>query len=243
MHRVRVSLALGLLLSAAPALAQDAPPPPASFEGSTEFSFVGTTGNASTRTIGAGTTLTFRPDSWTVVSKISFVRTEDRNTTKAQSLGLTTETDHALTTKINLFGRHEYRRDRFAGIDHRNALQGGVAIDAIEDTRQQLKLKAGVGYANEQRVTGADLSTAIGTAGFVYKLKLSATASFENEARSELSLQSGSDQRISNVASLSAALNSTLSMKLKHTTRWVKTPPPGFGKTDTITAIALVAKF
>ena len=39
------------------------------------------------------------------------------------------------------------------------------------------------------------------------------------------------------------AINKILSLKASHTLAYLNEPVPGFGKTDTITSIALVAKF
>ena len=55
-------------------LAQDPSPPaaPPSREGSVEFAFIGTTGNASTQTIGLGGELILRPGQWVVRSRGAF---------------------------------------------------------------------------------------------------------------------------------------------------------------------------
>lgn len=243
MEWISAGLLMMGLLGGGAQQAAPAPPPPPALEGSAEFSFVGTTGNASTRSVGAGLSLTGRHDAWTFTSKSAFIRTEDNNAVKAQSFSVASQAARALSPRLSLTARHEYKRDRFAGIQHRNTAQAGVSFDAYESAKHTLVLKGGAGYANEQRQAGTDLSTAIGTAGLAYKFVISATATFENEAATEFSLTDSRDQQLNNVASLAAQLNSTLSLKLKHTTRWVKTPVPGFRKTDTITAIALVAKF
>jgi putative salt-induced outer membrane protein YdiY len=48
---------------------------------------------------------------------------------------------------------------------------------------------------------------------------------------------------LNHVAAVTAKISTLLSLKVSHTTRFVNFPPPGFDKTDTITAVALVAKF
>jgi putative salt-induced outer membrane protein len=233
-------------LSGAPAQAAQAPappPPPPAFEGSAELSYVGTTGNSETQSLGAGTVLTFRPGEWTLTNKMAIVRNEDNGTVRAQSSSISTQAGRHVTPRLSVVGSHAWSRDRFAGIRNRNAVEGGLTFDAIATERHSLLLEGGVGYATEQRLTGADVSSAIGTSGAAYKLAISDTASFENEARAVFSLEDGRDQRLTNVASLSARLNSLLSLKATHTTRWVRRPAPGFKTTDMITAVALVAKF
>ncbi len=219
-----------------------APPPPA-FQGSAELSYVGTSGNSETRSLGAGTSLTFRPGEWTITNKASIVRNEDQGQIRAQSTGVTTQLGRHLTPTLSVVASHAYTRDRFAGINHRNTAEAGLSLEAVTTERHSLTLDAGVGYANERRRSGATLSTAIATSGVAYTLTLSDTASFNNQFQTVIALDDARDRRLSNVASLSARLNSLFSMRVKHTTRWVNAPVPGFRKTDTITAVALVAKF
>jgi putative salt-induced outer membrane protein YdiY len=56
-------------------------------------------------------------------------------------------------------------------------------------------------------------------------------------------LSDGNDWRAGNNATVSAKLTTVFSLKLSNTIRYVNDPVPGFLKTDTVTAIALVAKF
>lgn len=236
-------LVMAMVQAQAGAAQPAAPPPPPVVEGSAELSYVGTSGNSETQTLGAGTTLTLRPGAWTITNKASLVRNEDRGQVRAQSTLIETQVGRHLAPTLSLVVRHGYSRDRFAGINHRNTADVGLSLEAVATGRQTLTLDAGVGYASERRRSGANLSSAIATTGVAYKLTVSSTATFENTAQAVFSLEEGRDRRVTNVASLSARLNAILSMKVTHTTRWVKSPVPGFRKTDTITGVALVAKF
>jgi putative salt-induced outer membrane protein len=218
-------------------------PPPPGFEGSAELSYVGTSGNSDTRSLGAGTSLTFRPGEWTVTSKAAIVRNEDQGRVRAQSTSAVTQVGRHITPALSVVTSHAYTRDQFAGINHRHTAEAGLSLEAVKTARHHLTLDAGVGYANEQRRQGANISTAIATSGVIYKVSISSTATFDNQLQTVISLDDASDRRLANVASLSARLNSLFSMKVKHTTRWVNAPVPGFRKTDTITAVALVATF
>ena len=220
-----------------------APPPPPAFEGSAEFSYVGTSGNSDTRSLGMGSALIFRPAAWTITSKAALVRSEDSGVTKAQSTTISTQAERKVSDRYSVFGSHEYIRDRFAGISHRNTVEAGLAYAALRSARQHLDVEAGLGYANERRLAGANLSSAIGSATGTYKFALSDNATFENELHAVTSFSNGRDQRLTNAATLSATLTTVISLKVKHLTRWVRSPVPGFRKTDTTTAVALVAKF
>jgi putative salt-induced outer membrane protein len=219
------------------------PPPPPVVEGSAELSYVGTSGNSDTQSLGVGTTLTVRPGEWTLANKASFVRNSDRGQVRAQSALIETQVGRRLAPTLSLVGKHGYYRDRFAGINHRHTVDAGLSFEAVRNTRHTLTLDAGVGYANERRRAGGTVSGAIATTGVAYRLALSTTATLSNTATGVFSLADSRDRRATNVASLSARLTTLLSMKVTHTTRWVAVPVSGFKKTDTITAVALVAKF
>jgi ribosomal protein L3 glutamine methyltransferase len=69
-------------------------------------------------------------------------------------------------------------------------------------------------------------------------------ADISDDARFSVAVSDGgNDWRFANVASVNSKLNSFLSLKVSNTVRYVHAPAPTFETTDTITAIALVAKF
>lgn len=227
------------------AMAQVAPPPPPPprHEGSAEFSFISTSGNSSTQTVGLGGEYIFRPDRWTYRGKTVFVRNESEDELTAESLLFLFRAERTLTTRLSAFGEYGYLRDRFAGLEHRNQVLGGLSYKVLATARQTLSADAGIGYANEQRLVGEDLSSAIWNAGLGYTFKLSDTADITNDFRFSESLADAGDWRVANIAAVAAKLTSLLSLKLSNTVRYVHEPPESFDTTDTITAVALVVKF
>lgn len=219
------------------------PPPPPAHEGSAEFAFVSTTGNASTQTIGVSGEFIARPDAWTLKSKTAYVQNEADDELKARAFTTLLRASREVRPHLSFYGQYDYLRNSFAGILHRNAVEGGLSWQAVEPARQALRLDVGLGYANERRVTGDDLSNAVLTFGAAYKFKLSATAELSDDARAIFSLKDGDEWRADNIAALTAKLTTLLSLKVSNTIRFVNAPAFGFEKTDTVTAVALVAKF
>jgi putative salt-induced outer membrane protein len=236
-------IVLPVVAGAQPAAPPTAPPPPPRHEGSAEFSFIATTGNSSTQTMGLGGEYIFRPESWVYRTKTAYVRNESEDELTAESFVFLFRAERIVTDRLSLFGEYDYLRDRFAGIEHRNQLLGGVAYKLITLAPHLLVVDAGIGYANEQRTVGDDLSSAIWNAGVDYTLKLSPNAEVTNDFRFDQSLADAGDWRIANVAGVTAKLTTLLSLRFSHTVRYVHEPPPGFETTDTITAVALVARF
>jgi len=236
-----VPAVLAVLAQASQAQTPAAPPP--AREGSAEFAFVGTTGNSSTQTIGLGGELIFRPSPWETRAKVSYVRNESEDELKAQAFVLTVRAQRAIRPRLAGYGQYGYQRDRFAGIVNRNVVDAGLAYSALEQGPHKLIVDAGLGYANEQRVVGSDLSTATFGTGGLYTLKISSTADLSEEGRFVFSLSDSGDWRYGNAFAVTAKLTTLFSLKASNTLRYVHQPVQGFETTDAITAVALVAKF
>lgn len=219
------------------------PPPPPFREGSAEFAFVGTTGNASTQTIGVGGELIFRPDQWVFRQRTAFVRNESESELTAESFVYLFRAERILTPRLSAFGEYSYFKDRFAGVNHRNSLVGGLAYKFIDKTAHLLVLDAGLGYLNEQRLVPPDVSTATYAFGGAYRWKISETAEFTDEARFTGTFAKSDDWRVFQAAAVTARLTTLLSLKVSYAVRYQNAPVTGFKNTDTNTAIALVAKF
>jgi putative salt-induced outer membrane protein YdiY len=225
------------------ALAQAAPEPPPRHEGSAEFAYVATTGNTDTTTLGVAGEYLFRPSQWIFQWKTGYIRNEAEDVLSAEAFRFLFRTDRKITPRMSTFGLWNYLHDAFAGTDHRNVLAGGVSYQLVVPGAHELWVDGGIGYTNEQRLTGDDLSTAIALTGFRYKFKLSETAEITDDLGFEFSLSDNDDWRTANILSVTAKLTTLFSLKASYSLRHVGEPAPGFDKTDTITAVALVAKF
>ena len=240
-----------LLIGPRPALAQDAvppappppPPPPPRTEFAGDFAFVGTAGNSDTHSLGLGAEYIPRPQDWEIRSKIGYVRNDSDNELTAQSTAFLFRASHAVGHRLAYYGEYDFLRDRFAGIASRNDVVGGISYLFVDTPRQQFMGNIGLGYSNEQRLVGDDLSTAIWTTGENYRLKLSATAEFSDDFVFNEALSDAGDWRISQVAAVTAKLTSLFSLRVSNTVRYVHQPVDGFQSTDSITAISLVARF
>ena len=244
----KVLLLCALVCLPLPALAQApaapaAPPPPPTHEGTAEFAFVGTTGNASTQTIGLNGELIVRPEQWVITNKAAFIRNESESELTAQSFGYLFRAARTISPRLSAFGEYGYFRDEFAGIAHRNSLVGGVSYKIVDLPKHLFFADAGLGYINEQRLTGDDVSSATWSLGAGYKWKISETAEFTEDFRMTGLFADASDWRVLQAAAVTARLTKLFSLKVSNTVRYAHAPVPGFKDTDTNTSVALVAKF
>src|SRR5262245_33237483 len=219
------------------------PPPPPKHEATGEIAFVGTTGNASTSAFAVSGEDITRPTNWTIRNRVIFLRNESESTLTAKSFFYGFRGERVINKKLSAFGEYGYFQDRFAGVEHRNSVNGGLSFKLIETDRQQLSVDGLLGYLNEQRVTGDDIST--GTYGFGgnYKLKISPTATIEEDARYIGTFARAEDWRLVQAFSVTAQMTSLLSLKFSNVVRYNNFPAQTFKKTDTTTSVELVAKF
>jgi len=218
-------------------------PPPPRWETSGELSFVSTSGNTSTQTLGVHGDVTNRSGAWLSTGKVAFVRAETDGEENARSLGIDGRVSRDLTPRVGLFGHAGYLRDTFAGIEHRVGVDGGLTWTFVALEPHELALDAGVGYTHESRLEEADKSFATGTLALAYKWAITDTAEIANDAGFTANLQDGPDWRFTDTVSVSAALNRTLSLKVSYQVKHLNRPVPGFKKTDAIASAAIVVKF
>ena len=185
----------------------------------------------------------YRPSPWETKFKMSYVRNEAEDQLKAQALVLSFRAQRPIRPRLSGYGQYGYQRDRFAGILDRNAVEAGLAYSLLEQAPHTLIVDAGLGYANEQRLLGNNLSTATLGGGGLYALKISDTSALTEDGHFVFALSDGSDWRYTNAVALTAKVSTIFSLKLSNTIRYLNLPVVGFRNTDAVTAVALVAKF
>jgi len=241
MKYVRTLACVALVCVPSLALAQDPPPP--THEQTFEAAYVGVSGNASTRTIGLGADLISRPASWLFRNRVKFVRNESSDELIASALDFTSRTEEALNEKASLFVEYGFFRDRFAGVDRRNDINGGLALKVLRTGRQALNVDLGVGYLNEQRTAGDSVSNGDYLLGAGYKLTFSENAELSDDVRLTGIASQGDNWRIEQTVALTTRIARAFSLKVSNGIRYAALPPPGFKKIDSVTAVTLVAKF
>jgi putative salt-induced outer membrane protein len=245
LRSVFVLMTLLALLAPAVTFAQaTAPPPtPPRQEGTAELAFVGTTGNTSTSTFSAGAEHIFRPTGWLIKNRAQKIRGKSAGIVTAETLLYGFRGEKSINARVSAFGDYGYYQDEPAGIRHRHGVTGGLAFKIIDRARQTLGADVGAGYLNEKRIAGADLASATWAGGTSYKLKLSDTSEITDDIRLLGLFDDADDWRATHALALTARLTSVLSLKVSNIVRYANVPPPGFKRTDTTTAVALVASF
>ena len=108
------------------ALAQE-PEPADVWSGTAEVSFVSTSGNTDTRTLGVGGGIEYQPADWSGLAKITFIESEADDVVNARSFRALLQVSHPFSPRLEAYGRVGYLKDTFAGIDDRISSEGGIS--------------------------------------------------------------------------------------------------------------------
>ena len=201
------------------------------WSGTAEVSLIATSGNSDTRTFALGAEVTYDPGAWRWLGRISYLETDADDQLKARSESALVEMSRPLAERLEAYARGGYLRDLFAGIERRLTTEGGLAYMVIATDPQSLQLLAGFGFTREQRMVGDALS--LGTANATGRYRWAFVAD----------LNTGDNWRFTNEVAITAAVGARLSLKVSHKLSHLNRPVPGFRKTDTILAAAMVANF
>ncbi|MGA7615805.1 MAG: DUF481 domain-containing protein [Thermoanaerobaculia bacterium] len=242
-YRIATVAVVVLLAFPLSSMGADEEKPKPLWSGTAELSYVSTSGNTKTQTVGTATGVHYRPGAWDTQLEASFVRSESDGEEKARTLTAMLGAARTIHNRLRGFGEIDYLKNRFAGINQRISEDVGVAYQVVSTDSNDLSINAGIGHTREDRIEGEDQSYANGRGGLKYAWKFSATASLSEDALFTQSFSDSRNWRVENALSLSAKVNSFLSLKVSHILNYVNAPVPGFGRTDTTTAAALVAKF
>jgi putative salt-induced outer membrane protein len=218
------------------------PLPPSLWAGSAELSFLSTSGNTSTSSLGGGLEVNYKPAPWTLIFKAAYLRASTDSVTTAEQFNASLKGIRDLTPRLDVFAGAGYLRNRFAGFDSLINGEAGVGYKLLLGPVHTLRGELGFGYTHEDQLIGDNRSYASARASLGYKWQISKTAAFTNDLSYSYDLSDSKNWILSDKAAVTATLTSILSLKASYTLLYNHEPVPTFKRTDTATAVALVAK-
>jgi len=244
MTRQTVAFAsFSMLLAAGAAHAQAPAEPPPLWDSQIGASFVGTSGNTDTGTIGADFAYHGRWPGWKIESTATAIRATDTGRTTAERYLAALRASRALTSILSFTGGERIERDELAGIDVRNILDAGLGWALVKTPRWTLDGVTAIAWLHEAPVSGPSINhptgvlqalsrIPFGTSGdtaqrFTYYPDFSVSTSYRSEA--EITAQ--------------AAMNEHLALKFGYLWRFSNAPVPGFEKVDNTTTASVVLRW
>jgi putative salt-induced outer membrane protein len=227
---------------AAPAFAQDAPPPEWSGEGAFNAGF--TTGNTETTDLGVALKLKHQGDNWIQSGELLADYGETDDVESRNRLFAAGQIDRIFDDRLSGYGRLTWERDEFSGFDNRWFAGLGMAWKAIDGDVTKWTIEGGPGYKiDEVRATLTDPASTEESIGaragskFEHKFNDAVTLSNTTEA-----VYSQASTQLLNVVALTANVWGNLSARVSLDVRHDTDPLEGFEATDTATKFSLVYK-
>ncbi len=260
------------LLAAADAPAQEERRRP--WSNSADLSLVVTAGNSETLNVSLSDKFTYRWSRSELIVNAAALRTEtaertlqnvggavqvtEQRSKTAEAYRLQTRYRHTIRKGLRWYTGAGWQRDRFAGIDDRWSLDGGLGYRFFTSDLHTLQAELGANYTQENRVGGAEASYAGVRAFLEYERALSATSKLNGELELLENLDEMDDWRANSVTSVTASLTQAFALKVSYSVKFDNRPvvvpvtdpagtsPPAtfeFDKTDQIVAASLVINF
>lgn len=239
-----VALVIAALAVASRAAAQ-APPaePPPLWDVQLGASFVGTSGNSETASMGADFSFQRRWPPWQVESAATAVRSSDRGVRTAERyLGLF-RGNRALSPVIGLSSGIKLERDQFAGIDFRSVLDGGLSWALVRAPRWTLDGLTALTWNHEQPVLGDDRDDPGSLLQLLSRIPIGAAAGAIQRFTHYPNFADRRAHRSEAELAAQAAMNSRIALKLGYLWRYSNAPVAGFKKADSTTTMSVVMRW
>lgn len=251
MNRIAISslLLLAFLTIPAWAAAQDEPaaaaepeaPPEPLWSGQTGLSYLATSGNSDTETVGLDFQAIRRPNPWGLEVGARFDRAEQESVKTAERFFAALRGSRSLAERWDAFVGLSAERDDFAGFDLRALVELGAVYNALLGPRHVLDVDFGLTWTDEDRLPPEiDDSWLGGVAGLRYKWAISDGASFSQGLRGYANFDETDGWRAESVTAVTAALNERLALRFSYEVRFRNMPIGLNDDTDTTTKVSLV---
>lgn len=225
---------MAALVSTAPLLAAEEEDKP--WAGKAMLGYLATSGNTDNSNLNTSFEVGYTTGKWQHLLNAQAINASQDDATTAEAYELGWKSERSLSEYDFLFGRLNWRKDRFSGYDTQFSQTIGYGRRLIDQELHKLNAEIGAGARQSELVDGSKESEAILRAGLYYTWILSETAEFGQD----FVIESGSSNTyLESVTALSAKLMGDLALVASFTVKNNSDVPPLTDKTDTFTALSL----
>lgn len=232
---------LAAVFLAAPLMAaeeEEAPTGP--WAGKASLGYLATSGNTENSNLSGKFEISYTAEKWIHAFDAATIYAEQDGDTSAEAYAVGWKSERTLSESSFLFGRLDWRKDRFSGYDQQFSQTVGYGYRLVDLEKHTLNGELGIGMRQSDLSDGTDQDDTILAGGLYYKWALSETAEFT----SDLLVESGSDNTyFESKTALKAQLVGALALVASYTIRSNSDVPLGTEKTDTFTALSLEYAF
>lgn len=230
----RIVATLAVLALSAPLLAAEEEEGP--WSGKATLGYLATSGNTENSNLNTGLEVGYKAGKWAHLAKAGAINATENELTTAEAYELGWKSEWNLSDKSFLFGRLDWRKDRFSGYDTQFSQTAGYGHRLVDTDKHKLNVEAGAGARQSKLADGTDDNEMIFRGGMQYTWQFSETAEF----RQDLAIEAGGNNTYGeSFTAVSARLVGNLALVASYTIKHNTDVPPLTEKTDTYTAISL----
>lgn len=210
------------------------------WSGNVQLGYLATSGNTENSNLNAGFEIGYSAGKWTHSVAAFAINASEANATTAEAYELGWKSERDLSEVDFLFGRLNWRKDRFSGYPTQFSQSVGYGRRLIDTTAHKLNAEIGGGARQADRADGTTENDLIVRAGLDYQWQFSETAAFTQD----FSVESGQDNTyMESISAISARLIGELAIVASFTVKNNSDVPAGTEKTDTYSAVSLKYQF
>ena len=238
--KLRAIFVAAVLAAPATAIAQDATEEESPWSGKATLGYLATSGNTENSTLNTGFEIGYTHGKWAHQFTAAAVNASEDDSTTAEAYDAGWKSERRISDKDFLFGRLDWRKDRFGGFDTQFSQTVGYGRRLIDSDKHKLNAELGLGARQSEAQDGTEEEETIGRGGLYYKWHFSETAEF----RQDLTVETGGENTyLVSVTAVSAKLMGDLALVASYTIKNNSEVPVGTEKTDTYTALSLEYAF
>ncbi len=202
--------------------------------------YLATSGNTESSSLNSGFSVGYTAGDWMHSLEGSAINASEEGRTTAEAYALGWKSEYNLTDDNFLFGRVDWRNDRFSGYDQQLSETVGYGRRLIDTGVHVLNAEIGAGARQSDLADGTTESEGILRAGLDYRWQFSETARFTQV----FAVESGSENTyLESVSALTARLVGGLALVASYTVKNNSSVPVATENTDTFTALSLEYTF
>jgi putative salt-induced outer membrane protein len=241
--RFIVCLVTALVGSAGLAAGQPPPEPPPAWEATVGGSYVGTSGNTDTSTVGADFALVRRWPIWQIQAAALAISTTDDGEQTAERYLAAFRGRRALTPTLGFTVGERFERDQFAGIDFRSILDAGLTYALVRRPRWNLDALTSVAWSHEDPVIGPADDHPVGVLQALNRFLVAPGADTTQRFTYYPDFKESSAYRAEAEVTAQATMTTWLALKFGYLWRYSNAPVIGFETSDNTTTASIVLRW
>jgi putative salt-induced outer membrane protein len=245
----RIEMSLGkwivvaTIIVAAPVLAHEVEEetgPVSPWAGKARLGYLATSGNTDNSSLAGAFEISYSAEKWAHFFEAATFEASQSNVTTAEAYSAGWKSERALAEFSYLFGRLDWRKDRFSGYDKQFSQTLGYGHRLIDIEKHSLNGELGLGARQSDLADGRSESETILTGGLYYIWSISENAEFTQDLLVEVGDENTFFQ---SKTAVSATLVGNLALVASYTIKNNSKVPLGNDKTDTFTAVSFEYSF